>query len=117
MIGYMDLARAASVNDDLGDMIGLPELLARLGLDVDGVVKAAEQRAMRAVLAATQDEEKLALVAEAARTGKRIPLDLTEEQRAMMPVAQLGIIDGIVMAARAVGGPRPLPIDGSHRRG
>jgi hypothetical protein len=115
VIDYEDLARAASESDTLSERVGLEEVLSRLGLDVEGVVKAAEQRAMRCVLAATRDEEKMAQVAEAATAGKYFALELTAEQKAMLPVAQLGIIDGIVMGAR-VGRPRFRPIDGGHRR-
>ena len=115
MKGYRELAKAASDGDKLSTRLGLEETLARLDLDVTGVFKAAEQRALRCVLAATGDE-RMAEVERAADEGRYLSLRLTEEQKRLMPVAQLGIVDGIAMAAIAFH-PGALPIDGSRRTG
>jgi hypothetical protein len=113
--GYDELAQAASNGDELATRIGLEEVLRRLDLDVHGVFKAAEQRAIRCVLAATHDEEKLAEVARAAHEGRYIGLELTEKQKELLPVAQLGIVDGLVMGLLSI--VRQPPIEGRHRTG
>ena len=101
MIGYHELARAASQNDFWAERVGLPEALASINLDIGGVVQCAEQRALRCVLAITEDEERLALVAEAAEKGSFLKMELTETQKAMMPIAHLALIDGLATGVRA----------------
>ena len=101
MIGYDELARAASEGDTLAETRGFPEAMGAVDLEVEGVMRAADQRAIRCALAVTGDE-RTEQVAEAARAGRPLALALTEEQKILLPVARLGFIDGVAVGARAM---------------
>lgn len=89
------LAAAASRNDEIAETQGLEAALMDLGLDRDGAIYVAEQRALRAVVVQTRGVEGL----EAMQANGSI--QLTTPEKAMQTYYTSMYLDGIALGYRA----------------
>lgn len=94
---YLELAAAAKASDERVEVRNsLPEYAETdLEIDFESLHTMAEQRAMRAALIATGDEEKLAPL----REGLLVQVRLTEEQHRLFAVAVIAVMDGFSIGA------------------
>jgi hypothetical protein len=98
MIGYDEVASTVSFMDAQAEAMGLEAMLRERGIDVEGLFRAAEQRALRiAMIISGQDPTVLA-------RDRFSRIDLDEETRKLLTPLQLAFIDGFV-AGRAASDP------------
>lgn len=101
MIEYEELGKAAFDNDArANEGHGIASILSSLGFHAADAVKAAEQRALRMVLAARGPHE-IERMREQAYAGRYSTEELSEEEQAQLEMFKAVWIDGLAVSAQA----------------
>lgn len=96
-----DLRAAARDNDSLAEEHGLADYLTRAGLRVPDVMHVVEQRGLRAVIPMTRGAAAAkAMFNPGTPQEYGRPLDLSDVEKKLIPLAQAACLDGLMMGLR-----------------
>lgn len=93
------LGEAARFNDAQAEEIGLPAFAEQHGIDLQGLLYLAEQRGLRGILTLVMGVDPATL--NMPLDAPKVPIDLPENMRALLPLIQAAVVDGICIGVKA----------------
>lgn len=93
------LGEAARFNDAQAEELGLPKWAEQHDVDLQGLLYLAEQRGLRGILTLVMGVDPATLNRPLDSPG--MPVDLPENMRALLPLIQAAVVDGICIGIKA----------------